>query len=40
VPPVEIIKTVRTNVLEIGYHESGDASGWSSKSPRTAAAIA
>ena len=24
-PPAPAVKTVRTNVLEIGYHESGDA---------------
>ena len=27
-PSVPAIKTVRTNVLEIGYHESGDADGF------------
>src|SRR5438045_6595202 len=27
-PQAPAVKTVRTNVLEIGYHESGDASGF------------
>jgi pimeloyl-ACP methyl ester carboxylesterase len=27
-PPVPAIKNVRTNVLEIGYHESGDVNGF------------
>ena len=27
-PPVPAVKTVRTNILEIGYHESGDAAGF------------
>ena len=27
-PPAPPIKTVRTNILEIGYHESGDPSGF------------
>jgi pimeloyl-ACP methyl ester carboxylesterase len=27
-PPGPTVKTVRTNILEIGYHESGDAAGF------------
>ena len=27
-PPPPAVKTVRTNVLEIGYHESGEAAGF------------
>ena len=27
-PPVPTVKTVRTSILEIGYHESGDAAGF------------
>jgi pimeloyl-ACP methyl ester carboxylesterase len=27
-PPATIVKSIRTSVLEIGYHESGDASGF------------
>ena len=27
-PPAGAVKTVRTSVLEIGYHESGDAAGF------------
>jgi pimeloyl-ACP methyl ester carboxylesterase len=27
-PPVTTVKTVRTNILEIGYHETGDAAGF------------
>src|SRR5215471_17840463 len=28
IAPAPAVKTVRTNVLEIGYHEIGDASGF------------
>jgi hypothetical protein len=31
-PPAPAVKTVRTNVLEIGYHEAGDASAFRSSS--------
>jgi hypothetical protein len=27
-PPVLTVKTVRTKILDIGYHESGDAAGF------------
>ena len=27
-PPSPAVRTVRTNILEIGYHESGDAAGF------------